>query len=244
MPDDANNDQPLNQGKDRRPIPDPTLLTTQQLMRELASLKELIFTRIAGMDEATKLLQAQADRVPSDTDKAIQHLRELTETRFDAIELRFEARNTEKLYDEKFHSIETQFKERDTRTEQTSKDSKVAVDAALQAAKEAVGEQNKSSALAIAKSEASTAKQIDQLQTLITTTSNNSDEKIADLKERLTRIEGMTGGTEAARKNLQDNSSIYIALAALVVAIIVGAVSIMRPASIQPVAVAPITNPR
>jgi hypothetical protein len=268
MPDDANNDPTLNATKDRRPIPDPTLLTTQQLMRELASLKELIFTRIGGMDEATKLLQAQADRVPSDTDKAIQHLREWTETRFDAIELRFEARNAEKLYDEKFHSIETQFKERDTRTEQTSKDSKVAVDAALQAAKEAVGEQNKSSALAIAKSEASTAKQIDQLQTLITATSKSSDEKVADLKERLiivegraagtegtakiveeikeriTRIEGIAGGREANQKQTHDNSSMYIALAALVVAIVVGAVAIMRPATIQPVAVAPMTNPR
>jgi hypothetical protein len=229
---------------ERRPIPDPTVLTTQQLLRELTALKELVFTRLDGMDEATRLIQAQQVRVPTEVDRAVQNLRELLESRFVAFELRFEERNVEKLYDEKFHSIETQFKERDTRTEQTSKDSKVAVDAALQAAKEAVGEQNKSSALAIAKSEASTAKQIDQLQTLITTTSNNSDEKIADLKERLTRIEGMTGGSEAAKKNLHDNSSVYIALAALVVAIIVGAVSVMRPAPFEPVAVAPITNPR
>ena len=224
---------------ERRPIPDPTVLTTQQLLRELTALKELVFTRLDGMDEATRLIQAQQARVPTEVDRAVNNLRELLEARNNSIET-----NLRDVYDEKFHSIETQFKERDTRTEQTSKDSKVAVDAALQAAKEAVGEQNKSSALAIAKSEASTAKQIDQLQTLITTTSNNSDEKIADLKERLTRIEGMTGGSEAAKKNLHDNSSVYIALAALVVAIIVGAVSIMRPASIQPVAVAPITNPR
>ena len=43
----------------------------------------------------------------------------------------------------------------------------VAVDAALQAAKEAVGEQNKSNALAIAKSEATFTKQIDQIGVLI-----------------------------------------------------------------------------
>jgi hypothetical protein len=122
--------------------------------------------------------------------------------------------------------------------------------------------------LAIAKSEASTAKQIDQLQTLITATSKSSDEKVADLKERLiivegraagtegtakiveeikeriTRIEGIAGGREANQKQTHDNSSMYIALAALVVAIVVGAVAIMRPATIQPVAVAPMTNPR
>jgi hypothetical protein len=40
------------------PIPDPTLLTTQQLMREFTTLKELIFTRLDGMEETTKLLHS------------------------------------------------------------------------------------------------------------------------------------------------------------------------------------------
>jgi len=77
------------------PIPDPTLLTTQQLMREFTTLKELIFTRLDGMEETTKLLQTQQLRVPSDTDKAIQHLRELTDTRFDSIEIQFKGRDTQ-----------------------------------------------------------------------------------------------------------------------------------------------------
>lgn len=83
------------------------------------------------------------------------------------------------------------------RTEQSSKDSKVAVDAALQAAKEAVGEQNKSSALAIAKSETATTKQIDQLGILIQNNTKAFDDKISDLKDRLTRIEGMGQGASA-----------------------------------------------
>lgn len=207
----------VNRDGGQRPIPDPTLLTTQQLLRELTTLKELVFSRIEGMDEAlrirldgmdeaTRLLQTQQLRVPSDTDKAIQHLRELTETRFE--------------------SIEVQFKERDTRTEQTSKDSKVAVDAALQAAKEAVGEQNKSSALAIAKSEASTAKQIDQLQTLIATTNQASTEKIADLKDRLAAVEGRAAGSERTEKSVRDNSSLYVAAAALLAAIVIGVMTL------------------
>src|SRR5580658_3724506 len=76
---------------------------------------------------------------------------------------------------ERFHTVEvmfagiqTQFIERDTRVEQTAKGSKEALDAALQAAKEAVGEQNKSNSVAIAKSEAATNKQMDQLSANIT----------------------------------------------------------------------------
>lgn len=157
-----------------RPDPDPTVLTTQALLREILNLKEIFETRIAGMDKAIVLLQTTSDRVPSWVEKAVGQLRE--------------------LHDEKFSSIQTQFAERDTRTEQTSRDSKVAVDAALQAAKEAVGEQNKSNALAIAKSEAAFTKQIDQIGLLIQTTAKATDDKIDDIKTRLTTIEGIKQG--------------------------------------------------
>ena len=117
-----------------RPIPDPTVLTTQQLAVAILNLKELFESRMSAMDKAVELLQQTANRSPTVNEVYMQH-------------------------EERFKSIAVQFAERDIRTEQTSRDSKVAVDAALQAAKEAVGEQNKSSALAIAKSEAATTKQ-------------------------------------------------------------------------------------
>jgi hypothetical protein len=100
----------------------------------------------------------------------------------------------QRLHEEKFRSVAIQFVERDTRTEQTSRDSKVAVDAALQAAKEAVGEQNKSSAMAIAKSEAATTKQIDQIGVIIQTNTAGFNDKIDDIKSRLTIIEGKATG--------------------------------------------------
>lgn len=162
------------QGPAIRPDPDPTVLTTQALLREILNLKEIFETRVGAMDKAIVLLQTTSDRVPEWVEKAVGQLRE--------------------LHDEKFGSIQTQFLERDTRTEQTSRDSKVAVDAALQAAKEAVGEQNKSNALAIAKSEAAFTKQIDQIGLLIQTTAKAVDDKIDDIKGRLTTIEGMKVG--------------------------------------------------
>jgi hypothetical protein len=42
-----------------QPIPDPTKLTTEQLRRELATLREILETRLHGMDRATKLANAQ-----------------------------------------------------------------------------------------------------------------------------------------------------------------------------------------
>ena len=129
-------------GKDVRTIPDPSTLTTAQLHRELASLRELIEARLDGTDKR----------------------------------------------------IEIQFTERDKRSEQTAKDSKIAVDAAFSAAKEAVSEQNKSSALAISKSETATTKQIDSISSLISASSKATDEKIEDVKARLQMIEGQKQG--------------------------------------------------
>lgn len=142
---------------------------------------ESMVQRFLNMDklfvERDKLLQQVHDFIeksPGVIKEAVGHLREVTE--------------------EKFVSIQTQFRERDTRSEQSSKDSKVAVDAALQAAKEAVGEQNKSSALAISKSEAATTKQIDALNTVMSTMEKGLDDKIDDLRNRITGMEGNSKG--------------------------------------------------
>jgi len=185
------------------PSPDPTVLTTSALQREIFGLRELlegklerltkeqelvrmiIEARLDGMDKAIKLLQDISDKFPARIDEKIMALKAFHDMRFDAII---------QTFSEKFESIQTQFKERDVRSEQGSKDSKVAIDAALQAAKELVGKQNESSALAIDKSEKSTTKQIDQLGILITTGNKATDDKIDDVKERITRIESEARG--------------------------------------------------
>lgn len=193
---------------DRRQ-PDPTALTTQQLNREIAALKELVFVRLDAMDNATALFHANVTRVPTDTDRQIQHLQALMSETF-------------ALQTEKFTSVQTQFTERDTRTEQTSRDSKVAVDAALQAAKEAVGEQNKSSALAIAKSETSTTKQIDQIGALINTSVAGINLLISDLKDRVQRIESEDRGEKTAGKDQQVQTMSLVSVVGLVIGSLVG----------------------
>jgi len=216
---------------------DPSALTTSQLWREIAALKELFETRLSAVERGIEVAHQDVVRVPTEVQKQVGALRDLIEVKFEngtqrhseiderialirnvletrldgydtAIELlqatadKFPARMDEKIaasagvHEEKFRSIQTQFAERDTRTDQTSRDSKVAVDAALQAAKELVAQQNTSNSLAISKSEAATTKQIDQQGLLIQTTAKSSDEKIDDIKERLTRIEGKGSGRQ------------------------------------------------
>jgi tetrahydromethanopterin S-methyltransferase subunit B len=161
--------------KEHLPVPDPTVLTQQQMTREIWAAREILETRIVCLEELLERIQLTADQQISLREAAVGHL--------------------QSLQDEKFRGIQTQFEERDIRTEQTQRDSKVAVDAALQAAKEAVGEQNKSSALAIAKSEASTTKQIDQISVIINAMAKALDDKIDDIKGRLNAIEGHGKGT-------------------------------------------------
>jgi len=46
---------------DRRPIPDPTALTTEQLLREVNALKELLTMRMDGMENAVRLRFSERD---------------------------------------------------------------------------------------------------------------------------------------------------------------------------------------
>ena len=177
-----NEEQHTNGGS--RPIPDPTVLTTEQIAREVQGLKELLFTlihgiddkistRLDGMDRALELIQAKADKVPSEVDLKTGGLKDL-------------------LF-EKFDGVQTQFSERDTRTAETASLNKLAIDAALQAQKEAAG-----------KTEEAFTRSIDKLDELINTkTGALGTETRANLsalaasvaanKERLDRLEGQGG---------------------------------------------------
>jgi len=119
------------------------------------------------MAVAIKLAQEAADRQPSaeSVEKSVTALAE--------------------LFEEKLNTIRTQILERDAQKETAAKDVKSAVDAAFAAAKEAVGEQNKSNALAITKSETSTMKQIDQIGVNIEGLARSVNDKINDIKDRV-----------------------------------------------------------
>ena len=181
------------------PVPDPSLLTTQQLREAILNLKELTFTRLDAMDAATDLRLESYNRLPHENDVRIQSLKDVQE--------------------EKFRGIAQQFNERDVRTGQASSAADDALKAALQAAKELVGAQGEASAAAAVKSETSFTKQIDQIGTIIQTLEKALDARITELKERIDRGEGQTTGANASRSERRADSSIGVSLIAAISAV-------------------------
>lgn len=186
---------------DNVPRPDPSILTTQQLVREIQALKEVIFTRLQGMDEAILLRTERTDAIPGDIERRMSKLQELMEEKLDGVELQV---------DEKFRSIQQQFEERDTRVAQTSVDSKLAIDAALQAAKEAVG-----------KSELGTKDVIQQQGDLLRTVTAALGANLDDLKQRTTAIESKTLGIGEAKGSFTDNTGMLVGIGGLALALVV-----------------------
>jgi len=146
-----------------KPDPDPTILTTQALLREVASLKELFETRFSGVEDSIDLIRERVGHTHDVIDEKVTHLKDLT--------------------DEKFNGIAVRFAEARYLTEQTSRNDKLALDAALQAQKEDVGKQNDSNNASISKTEVLFTKQIDGL-----------NDKIDDIKSRFIANDSQTKG--------------------------------------------------
>lgn len=194
---------------------DPSILTTQQLLREIASLKELAFSRIGAVEKAIEVAHADLVRVPTDVQKEVGTLKAFHEEKFAGMSQRFADRvvninkvlvDEEHLTYERFMAVEKQFAERDKRAELLLATSSKAMDAALAAAKSAVDKQNEAFQLSISKSEAATTKQIDGMQATILSLTKAFDDKINDLKDRITRNEGTDIGKKESR---QDSGSLW-----------------------------------
>lgn len=135
--------------QDQRPTPDPTVLTTEQLLREVERVKDLLMAELSGLHETVT---------------------------------------------EKFRSVDQQLSLVERQRVEQKKDTKDAVDAALTAQKEAVREQTAASERAIAKSEAATTKQIEQLTITFTTAIKGVTDLLSDTKDRVGKIESVRQG--------------------------------------------------
>jgi len=206
---------------DQPPVYDPSPQTIEAFQRELDSLhrelelratvrvqgldslKEVLETRLDGIDRATELLSATINRTPTEITKEITHLKSILDERLRSVDARFV---------EADRLTVTQFSERDVRTEQASQSSSQALAAALQAAKELVGAQGEASAAAAVKAEVSTAKQIDQLVVIISTLEKSINDRITELKERIDRGEGTTTGARDTRVDNRAGTSLMVAI--------------------------------
>jgi hypothetical protein len=212
----AKSQEPLRRGD-----PDPSILTTSALLREIATLKEqtqgllaaqvqILNTRIEGIEKAIQKASDDYTRVPTLLDREVSQLRSLVDERFKQVSAEIAARK--ELNAEKFSGIETQFNERDTRTEQISKLSETAINAALAAAEKATSKQAEAFGLAAEKAERGFQKQIDQLTQLTQSGVKSLDDKITDAKERLTRIESAAVGRMETKVETHTSSAFILSV--------------------------------
>jgi hypothetical protein len=189
------------------PVPDPTQATEQRIERGLKAerdyedaKRETIVARLDAMDKATELLSDTVNRVPTDMQLVVGHLRE--------------------LHDEEFRSVSLQFAERDKRSERESRDNKVAVDAAFAAQKEAASKQDEANQKAIDKSEKATAETITKLAELVETRIGGLVIQIDDVKARVGAIVAGSSGAQGQRTETRLNTGQMIAgLSAVFVAV-------------------------
>jgi hypothetical protein len=164
----------INGGK---PNPDPSVLTTENLLREINNLKALLESQLGAHEKNITAIQLSIDKRQEQIDAAIVHITTLFEV--------------------KFEGVEKQFVERDKRTEQLSIADKTAIAAALQAQKEAAGATNESNSIAINKMENNFTTLINKGESLLQTVQKTLDDKIADLRTRFDTGEGRDRGKTA-----------------------------------------------
>ena len=152
---------PPGEGAESPPVPDPTILTTEQLLREIATLKELFSTSLDGHN----MVNVQ-----------------------------------------RFLNVETQLNQAERQRVEQKQDTKAAVDAALAAAKEAVG-----------KSETSTKEQLTQLSTTFTTAQSAMTQSVVGLTTRVERIENARTTIAEQKTDTRAGTGTMIAIGALVV---------------------------
>ena len=161
--------------------------TTMDVQKDVQQLREVAFEKFDKLTTQLTERDARVERVAIavhlDVENAVSRLREVCFEKFDKVATQIVERDTQ---------VDKAVKDVRDATEKAARDVKSAVDAAFAASKEVVSEQNKSNAAANDKSERAVTKQIDMLGDTIKVNTKGVDDKINDIKERITIIESKT----------------------------------------------------
>jgi len=189
------------------PRPDPTVLTATAVRQAKDDLRR----EIAGLREILESrLDAMDERHHAQADVAVRIRLELEE----------EVRHLRELGGERFGSIRQQLSDRDLRIAEAGEAADKALNAALNATRELVESRASASAAAADKYEQQIAGQIRQLAELAAASRDALDAKIGALKERLDRGEGSTSGVASNRTDQRASIGTVIAAVATLVAVI------------------------
>ena len=195
------------------PRPDPTERTTEQLLQAVAASREIIETRLGGMDEAVVLLRTQTDKLPAYVTREVDKLQELVEAKL-------------LLQQEKFKSISQEFALRDAN-----------LDKALTAAKELVSVQQISNDRANQKMEAGFEKRIEGTSDVIAKTSENLSDKISSGNDRMgsieTRVVALESSRSGVREQRSDNNTSQTMLIAIIGAVLLAVQVLLHFAGVK-----------
>jgi hypothetical protein len=208
----------------------PSSLTTEAIARAITAQRdwtdaqlEVLRERFRGIDRATEVLNEIVTRVPTDVQREVGRLQELSSHQFAALQdltvARFGAVSQQFVErDARFEAVAQRFAERDARAESEARANKTAIDAAFAAQKELVKQQGDSDQKAIDKAERATAETINKLTQLFATETRALSERLDDVKERLSAVEQQkAGGREA-------NAGMFAVAAFILVLLSIGTV--------------------
>lgn len=147
--------------------------------------------------------------------------------------VRSEINHLNALLTQKLVTVQQQFMLLDARTAEQKQDTTNALNAALAAQKEAVAAQTASSEKSITKSETATTERIKGVETLLATGGKATDDKIADIKDRVVAIESVKlGGTEAVaatRAGINTTQALIAGVVSIIFTVIAVASFIRKP---------------
>ena len=152
--------------------------------------RQLIEQRLADLDKAREVSAAQMSKFLDEARETHRRMHDtfVGETVAEREFIMAQIEIVRSVMGEKFGGVTEQFVA-----------SKIAVDAALSAAKEAVAEQNKSNSQAITKSETATKEQLASLSRVTDAGIAGLSDKIDDARTRLTTLESRTAGIRDSR---------------------------------------------
>lgn len=162
---------------------DQTPITRSDLDRALAAIQ----VHFDAIEKAVDLSHEDAVRFPTLVDRSVAAAQVLLEAKIE---------NAKEIVSGQIAKLEIQFQER------TAAGS-TAVAAALQAAKEAVGQQQLASASSVEKAQAQSGEALAQLRASFTQTANAQEAQLSDLKSRLDRQDGPSSQIQASVSALE-----------------------------------------
>jgi hypothetical protein len=211
---------PQNDHKDSIPIPDPTLRTIEQSLREIANLKELLLTQLAPIKEAGErtangFVLLSSDRLEQER---LVKLQELFNQKIANVDLQIKAADELRRAERSGFSdlLNEMIKGRD-----------VALAAALRAAQELGAQQNTSNNLLANIVQSYQKEALNQQQLLLTSKTDAQGKEIAELRSRLDKGEGVGVGAGSQRTEAREIAAHRLQgsqLNAMVIAIVVSAV--------------------